>query len=468
MGNRRFILNAAIYSFADLVVMAVGGFLLLPLYTRTLTQSEFGAYVIVRANIEIFTSIIFLGLPSAVARLYFDYKKEGQHFEYLSSITIFFFIALGVFIALMAIFGDALWGVLSPSIPTFPYLIFSIAISGFGFLAAIASIWLRMEGRVVVIAGMQVAAAIILTAFVFINLVFRDTGLTGLFSAILASSVFSALPLFWLFGRLFRPVIEWEHVSNSLQYAIPIFIGYTAYFVLNRVSIFILQRHVAVDNIAVFGLAQQLALVLTIAAASFGKVLQPDLFATEPAQALGAIKRLGRMLILMMFCITSVLVLFASEILTLIAPQSYSGGFGILLILLFGNFAYSFTQISNAILLYNRRTKSLVVVTIFGAVTTALVGMWLVPIYQLYGAAIGAVSGLIVSAQAGYWMAHHSIRYSYLRYMWLTLFLIILLGFLVTWLEIQDFSFIVLEVIKSVILSVILVSLYFFYKKLSL
>ena len=35
----------------DVMIMLVGGVILLPLYTRILSQSEFGIYVVVRTNI---------------------------------------------------------------------------------------------------------------------------------------------------------------------------------------------------------------------------------------------------------------------------------------------------------------------------------------------------------------------------------------------------------------------------------
>ena len=53
MDTRKLLSTTVLYGLADVIVMAVGGFLLLTLYTRTLSQPEFGTYVIVRTNTEI-------------------------------------------------------------------------------------------------------------------------------------------------------------------------------------------------------------------------------------------------------------------------------------------------------------------------------------------------------------------------------------------------------------------------------
>ena len=96
-----------LYGLADVIVVAIGGFLLLPLYTRTLTQAEFGTFVIVRANTEIFTYLLYFGLTSAVARVYFDYRERDEHTAYLSSVLAFFVLNLVVCGCALALWGSA-------------------------------------------------------------------------------------------------------------------------------------------------------------------------------------------------------------------------------------------------------------------------------------------------------------------------------------------------------------------------
>jgi O-antigen/teichoic acid export membrane protein len=383
LDTRRLLSSTVLYGIADIIVLAVGGFLLLPLYTRTLSQEEFGIYVIFRANTEIFTYLLFFGLPSAVGRLYFEYKKVNQHVEYMSSVVMFFLIILITFSIVLLIWGDILWMMLSPGAPVEPYLGFSMALAAIGFYAAIGSIWLRMEGRVIVFIALQVAASLVLAAVAVTNLVVFDIGLSGLLYALLSSAACSALVLPWLFGLRFRPMIRWVHIAESLHYAVPIVIGYVAYFVLNRMSTVILQHHVGVDQVAIFGLAQQLSMIVTIAATAFGKALQPVVFAVDPVKAAELMEHTGKIFMMLMYGITSVFVMFASEIFSLIAPKSYSDGYDIFLILLIASFAYSFSLISNTTLLYYRRPKTSVAVLIVGAILALLLGVWLIPLYQL-------------------------------------------------------------------------------------
>lgn len=403
-----------LYGAADVVVLAVGGFLLLPLYTRTLTQAEFGNYVAVKANIEIFTYLIFLGLPSAVSRVYFDYRKTGQQAAYISSVLMFFGLCLAVLLVLLWLWGERMWSLLSPTIPSHPFLAFSVGLAAVGFLSTIGTLWLRMEGRAKAFALVQVGTAAVLTCAAVINLVVLQLGLPGLLWAMLVSTAAGALLLPWLMGRNFRADIQWEHIRSSWTYAGPSLLGYVAYFLLNRISTLVLQRHVPMDEVAVFGLSQQLALIVTIAAGAFGKAQQPMVFGADPADVPKLLDRAGRLLRAMMLGVTGLLLLFSGELLALVAPRSYADGLQILLILLVANFANSFSQVSDTALLYHRRPQASVAVSIFGALLSVCLSLLLVPRYHAMGAAMAIAGTFTAMTLLSHWLAWRVTGQSYL------------------------------------------------------
>jgi O-antigen/teichoic acid export membrane protein len=463
MDTRKLLSNAVVYGLADAIVLVVGGFLLLPLYTRTLSQSEYGIYVIVRANIEIFTYLLYLGLPSAVARVYFVYKKTGQQFEYLSSVVMFFLLCLAGSGVVLMVAGPYLWRMLSPTTPVNPYLTFSVAIAAAGFFAAIGTMWLRMEGRALAFASVQVAAALVLAATATANLVLFKDGLPGLMYALLISASCSAMVLPVLFRHRFRPAIKWEHIAVSMRYASPILVGYIAYFVLNRITTLILQRHVAVDQIAIFGLAQQLATMVTIAATAFAMAMQPAVFAAESDKVVSLLDRSAKILLLLIFALTSVLLLFGAEIFALVAPHTYQGGYEIMLILLVANFANSFNQISNTALLYHHLPKTSAAVSIFGAVLAAGLGAWLIPLFHLHGAALASVGAIGAMTLLSHWMARRASGFSYFGRMAASWAAAVGLALLAGLLARHSMPMPAMLALKAVVCILILATTYFFY-----
>jgi O-antigen/teichoic acid export membrane protein len=457
---RGFLYSSAIYGAADAVVLAVGGLLLLPLYMRTLSQLEFGSYVIVKTNAELFTYVLFFGLPSAAARVYFDNKGIGRQVEYMGSVINLFLFSLAAFGAVLYFWGDQIWKLLSPTTPATPYLWFSVALASTSFFASMGPLWLRLEGRVHAFVTVQIGSSVVLAAAAVVALMVLHEGLRGLIFAMLVSSACSSLVLPWLFGRRYRPRIEIRHVSESLRFAAPIVIGYVAYFVLNRIGTVILQRHVAADQIAIFGLAQQLAMIVSIVGTAFGKAMQPAVYAAEPAMARDLLDRAGQMLIVIMFGFSNCLVLFIWEALEVIAPKSYAPSFEIFLILAWSNLAYSFNLISSTALFYHRRPKTSVAISIGGASLSATLSLWLIPLHQLHGAAIATAVAFAVMSLGGQWITKRLTGVSLIGPMLLTLLATAVVSLFAYWVRGQDFSALMAIGLKSIAAALIGIAMY--------
>jgi O-antigen/teichoic acid export membrane protein len=378
---------------------------------------------------------------------------------------MFFLLCLAVFGIVLSISGSRLWSMLSPSTPVEPYLRFSFAIASVGFLAAQGTLWLRMEERAAAFAAIQIGSATILTIVVIINLLLLHMGLPGLLFALLISSGCAALVLPWLFGREFSPVIHWDHIRVSMRYAVPTVIGYIAYFILNRINTVILQRQVTVDQIAIFGLAQQLSMIVTIAGRSFGMAMQPAIFAAELDHATDLLARSGKILMLLIFSITCVLLLFGAEIFSMVAPKSYGAGYEIMLVLVVGSFANSFTQISNTTLLYHHRPKISAAVSIAGAVFAVLLGSCLIPSHRLQGAAfasIGAIFAMVfLSHSMARWISGHSYGFPIFR----PLIVVCALALFVAWLSRQGFSAPITVSLKIVVGMSVFATIYVLYSR---
>ena len=466
---RRLLKATVFYGLGDILTIAVGGFLLIPLYTRTLSQEDFGFYVIVKANSDIFTYLFFLGLPSAISRLYFEHKKTNQHVEYLSSVVTFFLLWLIVFTLGLALEGVGIWKILSPDVPHNPYLYFSVVIASIGFFGAIGSMWLRVENRSGEFLLLQICASIILFSAAFISLAIFRYGLPGLLSSMIISSTFTGLALPYLFKGRFHLKIQWKYIFESLHYGIPVMIGYIAYFLLNRIGIIIIQRFLPVDQIAIFGLAQQLAMILIIASNSFGKAFQPAIFSANKAEADLLIMNIVSLLMLLMACITAPLILFSTDIIHIMAPNGYAKANGVFLIMLVANFTYSLSLISDTILLYNKMPKSSVTIAIIGAILSTLLSLWLIPLYKLIGAALAIGGTYFLITLLNYWVAKNLIPKPYLMRIVVYASGMAILAIFSSWIGSQSYDESLILIVKSIIsISIVLTIIRFLFKKYSL
>lgn len=457
-----------LYGFGDVIVVAVGGFLLLPLYTRVLTQAEFGIFTIIKTNTEILTYLLQFGLISTVGRLYFEYRKKSEHYQYLSSVFLLFLVFALISSLSIYQFGEELWDLFSPNVPAVPYIWFSLAIALFAFCGSFSMIWLRVEEKAGMFIAVQIASAIVLLALVILNLVIMPRGLIGLLYALVISAACGAAVLPFLFRRKFTLRIKSEYTSVSLHYGLPIFLGYIAYFITNKVSLIILQRHVSFEQLATFGIAQQMGMIVTVVSGAFLKSLQPAIFSAEPKAVEGVIDQMGRLYLLMMFFFVNVLILFASDIFKIVAPTTYSDGFYIFTILLFTGFLIAANFVFGSTLLYFKLAKTSVFVTVFGGCLSLIMGLILIPQFKLIGAALSIVITYIAVTMLNYWLARKCLQQANFGYVAMFLLLTIPILLFAVWLHGLTVSNFAAFCIKIVLVSGLAYFVYWYYLRLKI
>src|SRR5690349_19047870 len=68
----------AIYLGAS-ILARVGSFVLIPLYTRKLTEAEYGEYALAQTIVNILPIFLTLGIFIAIPRYFYDGTKEESH-----------------------------------------------------------------------------------------------------------------------------------------------------------------------------------------------------------------------------------------------------------------------------------------------------------------------------------------------------------------------------------------------------
>jgi O-antigen/teichoic acid export membrane protein len=459
---RRFLTASALYGIGDMLVLAVGGFLLLPLYTRTLSQAAFADYLIVKVNAEILQYVLYFGLLSSVARIYFDYKAKGRQREYLNSIVMFFVVVVLAAAVGLEFFGDAAWRRLAPQTASRPYIWYCLALAAANFFAGIGSLWFRLDEQVKRFVTIQIVASGVTAIAAFVNLVVLKLGLNGLLLALILGYVPASAALFYRIGGKLRPAIHRAYVIESVRFGLPFAMGYIAYFVVNRFNLLTLQHYVPLDQIAVFGLAQQIATLVSVLAASLGKAMQPMVFAAPKEAALDTLRRSGKVYILLVFCVSALVVMFAREVILVVATRNYLSGYAALLILLVGIFIYSLGLVANTALLYHRKPRMLAANSIIGAVVSVGLGLLLVPRFHLIGGAVATSVSFAVMSLTGFMQAFRLDRQSYFGYLAATVAAVVLLASAAALLQQLGLGLFLTLCIKFIITGLVAFTVYLF------
>lgn len=417
MNLKSLISASLLYGLADMVVLLVSGFLLLPLYTHTLTQADFGNYVTVRANTELLGYLLYLGVPSAMARLYFDHLKARDEVDYIGTLSLAFLIVAVVGTAVCWLVGDTIWSFAAPKTPASPYLWFCLATAILSFYSLVGTTWLRLDESVSSVVVLQLTTAVLLALSAWLALAVLGGGLSGLLIVLLLANLPAAVVVVIRLSRRFRRVLPASIVGNTLYLGLPIFFSYLCNFALNRINLLIMQHWVTIETLAVFGLATQLASLVTVASMSFSKAIQPSIFRAERNDLAGVLGKAGPVHIGIITTAALLLSLYVDNLIELIAPRSYGSAYDIVLVVVFANLIGSFSLISDTTLMYLKRPKDSMVSALIGGASSMALGLVLVPLLSGIGAAIALAVAFALKTLASQIFANRHVATATMRTM---------------------------------------------------
>jgi O-antigen/teichoic acid export membrane protein len=272
----------------------------------------------------------------------------------------------------------------------------AIGLANISGIAAILISWMRSEQLAARLVITQISAALVMGAasiFCIRNLNLGiDGAIIGLYMSALVP-IFAMPKAFWI---AFNLKINKKEAYELMRYAVPIFGGYVAHYVYNRSSILMLKNHVPDKEIAVYGLVSQISAIIIICSNAFGSVIQPCIYRASRAD-LGFVVNSGWLTISRIIILASSLILlFAVEIMSIAAPQGYHVGLKPLAVIMFGNIAYSLSIVSDAVMLYHKKPKLSFTTTAISAFISLISGILLIPKYHISGAVIAMLLGGLV------------------------------------------------------------------------
>jgi len=412
--TKKLLKNSAIYTIGDFINVAVGGFLLLPFYTRVLPQSEFGLFNILNASIDIVTFIVHFGIISAYSRLYFDYadsQKSGFTgqvilLHILISITLFFFVF---------IFQELLQTKLLSSVDNPVYFYYIFIVSVLSFINALYGIYLRVNEEATKFLVFQLSHVGLYVSFIFI---FKEYTQNTLDAILLAS--FGSAFLIWSYSiskLKFTFCLDKlkDTMKKVLHFALPMLLGYVMYFLLNKFNVLYLQQHETIENIALFSFALKLSMVLQIFAGSFGKAVHPMLFKLNKDELIPKSKQIALFYKVILTIILIGFYIFSENIILIFAPESYTNSNNVLRVLLLGVYAYNFRSVESYLFMYFHKPRYSLYSVSISAFVVVMLSLVLVKQHGFMGSGYAILAGSIVAYVANKYFSFKMLKVEYVN-----------------------------------------------------
>ncbi len=239
-------------------------FLLVPIYTRVLTTTEYGFYDLVYTTIQLFVPILTLNISEAVMRFL---MKDGVSKKSVFSIAVLDIFIGSIAFALLLLVNNLFS--LSDLISQYSIYIFVIFV--FYTLNNFLIQFSKGIDKIGVTAISGVISAAVMLAMNVILLVVFDWGLLGFFIANVCGYVIpciyivSRLRLWELFEIKIDKKLQWEMV----YYALPLVLNILSWWVNNTSDRYIVTAIVGIQASAIISVAYKIPQILSTISAIF-------------------------------------------------------------------------------------------------------------------------------------------------------------------------------------------------------
>jgi O-antigen/teichoic acid export membrane protein len=394
---RHFGNNAILYGTGNSILRGAA-FLLVPIYARSLSVSEYGTLEIALLTIQLLIVFMGVGMPSAIIRFYTEDTRNGDAGHLLGSSLGIVGIAMIVCSSLLLlspsfIFSKML-GVQTPS--TLKILIAVTALAECWTITAMSIF--RAQDKAGKYTLTAICSTLFLILFTLLLLPALNQGLSGAITARTLAYASVGLALAYLLFRFNSLRFSMKKAWAVFRFGFPLILAASGWFILLSADRYFLAYFSGTHEVGIYSLGYKLTfLLLVLVVWPFELTYGPFVFASVDRQEMR--KMMARLLtyLSMALIVVGYLIAFLSrDIIHLIAPKEYESAYLVTIYILPATALQGIHYWSNAQLHIMQKTSHIAIVVGAVAVLNVVLDYLLIPRYGWVGAAVATnISSLL-------------------------------------------------------------------------
>ena len=409
--------NTLIYGLGNYGVKIIG-FLLIPLYTRYLSPSDYGVIALVAMYSQVMFVLMNLGQGFSLFRFYYDKDTEEARERVVAAamwIVLLFALPLASIPILFsrplaqAILGDSgLW-----------YLML------IGTATVLCKVLLRMPFSLMR-AGEQASRyatwSVVrngLTTFLALALVaVFHLGATGVVLSQFLADFTMCLLLTGVTFRMLRAGFHWKDIRKQLLFGLPLIPAGAAAFALDLLDRWFLKHYSSVGEVGIYSLGYRFGEILSFVVTAFQLSWPQFVFShrkQEDAPQLFA--QMTSYWVALLFFLWLGLSVTAPELLRVMATPAYYGAAAVVPIIAFAQALDGLTFTVNVGVLLSKKSYLRMAAVVAAAAVNVALNFLLIPRYGMVGAAWATLVGFLVQVTVAlslslreYWIPYHWFR----------------------------------------------------------
>jgi O-antigen/teichoic acid export membrane protein len=380
--------HSSIYGLSNILNRIVS-FVLLPIYTHYLTPADYGLMDLLYFTTAFIGMVLEMGINSAVSRFYFESEDQTKRNLVVSS--AFYGFGVGsTLIVLIFIAGSRYLTELIFKTPDYTHLMI-IALAGLALDIYIqaAYTYIRVRQRSHVLMIVSVVRLIMQLTLNILFIVYFKMGVMGILLGTLISNFVLVLYLVPYVLRETGLGFSREKLMEMIKFGLPLIPSNLMAYIVNVSDRYFLNAFTNLSVTGIYTLGYRFGILVNeFVAAPFGQIWIPRRF--EYFQKEDSERIFGR--IFTYFCLASFFVglgisVLTKDVIQIISDQAYWGAWKVVPLITLSYIIARFQLHFNIGILAKKKTKYIMYINIFTAVTNLILNYFLIKKYDMWGAA---------------------------------------------------------------------------------
>lgn len=417
--GERLVKGSGVYVIGKMLPEALK-FLLIPIYTRFLTTSDYGIVAIVGVVGSILNIILLMGLPESVTRFYFDYSKKPEKFkDFLGSIAILYLAFSFLVVTILTLFGESIFGNLFSKISFSPYIKLALWTSFFVSFKLILLNVYRAEERSLKYVTWRILSFLFTTGLIIYFVVIVKEGALGkIKGAFYASLTFFIIFVIMTFKEA-NITVSKTKLFSALKFGLPLVPHALSVMILSSADRILLERLSTLSEVGLYNVGYQIGQVFFMIMSSINYAWVPIYYDIAQDRAVNEAKRiLSRMTTLYIALgsfFASGVILFSREIIYFFTTERFYSAYHVVPIIAISYVLHLIYIMDVRSLYLKKKTYIIPAFTLIALIVNIGLNILWIPEFGMIGAAYATLIAHLIQSSITHIFAQrvYQVKYDY-------------------------------------------------------
>lgn len=396
--------HGSIYGLANVMDRLVS-FLMIPIYTRYLTPSDYGVLELIYMTSNLIAMVIGMRIENAVSRFYFDYEDQANRNKVISS-GFLGYGGLAVLLVLALVpFSGVFARLILDSTDYASYFTVSLLTLAIGMVIPIGNAYFRTRMESKLFLFYRLLSTVLTLGLNIYFVVVVEWGVYGILVAtLLAHVIVGVIMSVQILGRT-GLAVDFKLVWEMVKFGLPLIPSNISAYIVHASDRYFIKEYVNIGSAGLYSLGYKIGgLVNQFVTAPFNLVWTPRRFETfSRADSERIYARIFTYFVTTALFMGLMISVLAKEIIKIMATEPFWPAYKVVPVIVLAYTIFSFHYHFNIGIMMEKKTKYLAYVNVSNGALNLALNFALIPPFGVWGAAWATVLCFVFKV----WMTHY-------------------------------------------------------------